>query len=70
MVEGGTQVLRGFLHEKLSHLIILTIAPKFFGSGVSLTSSKNETFPSFEIGSATFNKIGSDIVMIGYPLFK
>jgi riboflavin biosynthesis pyrimidine reductase len=66
MVEGGAQVLRAFMFDKLAHLIILTIAPKFFGNGVSL--SYKEVLP-FDIKSAKFKQMGMDMVMIGYPLF-
>jgi riboflavin biosynthesis pyrimidine reductase len=69
MVEGGAQVLRGFLQEKLAHVIILTIAPKFFGNSGSFYSEESGVVLPFEIKSTIFKQIGVDMVMIGYPLF-
>jgi len=69
MVEGGAQVLQGFLHKKLGHVIILTIAPKFFGNSGSFSSKESGVVLPFEIKSAIFKQIGVDMVMIGYPLF-
>lgn len=66
MVEGGAQVLQGFLFDELAHVIIMTIAAKFFGNGVSLGGK----YLPFSVDSATFKPVGSDIVMMGYPLFN
>ena len=69
MVEGGSLVLQEFISYKLGHLIILTIAPKFFGSGVSLTFKSDGALIPFAMDSVTYSQLGSDIVMIGFPIF-
>ena len=70
MVEGGATVLKEFISQKLAHLIILTVSPKFFGSGGALATSNDNPFPPFEIKSALFKQIGPDMNIVGYPIFN
>ncbi len=67
MVEGGATVLREFMAQKLADLIVLTISPKFFGSGVALASSTINPLLPFELKSTVFRQIGPDMIILGYP---
>lgn len=63
MVEGGPSVLSSFLSQKFGHLLVLTIAPKFFLDGVSL---KLKTGSTLEVRERATMHLGPDVIVAGF----
>lgn len=68
MVEGGAAVLSSFLKSGLCDLVIITISPKLFGTGLTLADrAESVSFPSTELSDPEWVKCGDDIILIGAP---
>ena len=72
MVEGGNHVLNSILGTLKSDFVIVTIAPRLLGTGVSALT----TLPrgpsqisgcAISIRNAQWTVVGQDIVLSGYP---
>ncbi|CDF38782.1 unnamed protein product [Chondrus crispus] len=68
MVEGGAAVLSSFLKSGLCDLVVVTISPKLFGSGLTLADrSDYGSFPTMDLSDPKWILCGEDIVLVGAP---
>lgn len=68
MVEGGATVLSSFLKSDLCDLVIITIAPTLFGTGLSMVSRSNRvSFATTRLANPKWVQCGEDIVLVGAP---
>ncbi|KAJ3374134.1 2,5-diamino-6-(ribosylamino)-4(3H)-pyrimidinone 5'-phosphate reductase [Allomyces arbusculus] len=66
MVEGGRAVLESFLTSQppVANAVIITIAPRFVGSGVHLSPSIDWTSTRQSGGSVAWHSLGDDAIMV------
>ncbi|KNE67579.1 riboflavin-specific deaminase domain-containing protein [Allomyces macrogynus ATCC 38327] len=66
MVEGGRAVLESFLtaQPSVANAVIITIAPRFVGSGVHLSPSIDWTPTAQSGGRVAWHSLGDDAIMI------
>lgn len=66
MVEGGSKIAGSFLNEKLVDKMVVAVAPKIFGNGVTLvTGLQNEVV----LEKTTVTALGDNAVLEGYPKY-
>jgi len=68
MVEGGGTILNNVLANSIADYVIVSIAPRLFGSGVSVFRREEEgKGPIPSLRDPTWHTVGSDVVLSGYP---
>lgn len=68
MVEGGASVVSSFLKSGLCDLVIITIAPTLFGTGLSITGKPGrESLSTTQLSDPKWVHCGKDIVLVGTP---
>ena len=72
MIEGGGEVLGHALDQRLIDKVQIYIAPIFTGGGVPAfgASGAGSTFDSARLDRITFEKIGPDLCVTGYPKYS
>jgi riboflavin-specific deaminase-like protein len=61
MIEGGPTLLKSFLDDQLVDCLCITIAPKFLGSGIGVSTNKGYHLP---VSTTNFYIVGKDCCMI------
>ncbi|MFC1561602.1 bifunctional diaminohydroxyphosphoribosylaminopyrimidine deaminase/5-amino-6-(5-phosphoribosylamino)uracil reductase RibD [candidate division KSB1 bacterium] len=70
LVEGGSEVAGSFLRNRLADLIVILIAPVFFGEGVDLLNARSVNgMPPLKLGHVSLRKLGRDVLIEGKPLY-
>lgn len=70
LIAGGGIINSIFLESGLVNQIIITIAPKIFGSGVKVFGDQNLAYLNLELELATFKKLGDNELLLTYNVLK
>lgn len=72
MVEAGSGLFTSLLKEKLVNKMIIFVAPKILGKGISLVGDlkNNRMNNALELQEITVRQFGDNMMVIGYPFYR
>lgn len=72
LVEGGSQMLTSFLHQRLADKVIVCIAPMIIGQGIEAIANLNiqNLDNSIKLTDIEITRLGPDLIVSGFPVWS